>query len=213
MTAILICGGTLSPVFLKKVTEEYRDAVLYAVDGGLTVAEEAGTVPDYLVGDFDTAEEALVARYEEKCVTIRHKPEKDATDTELAVDEALERGAEKIILLGATGSRLDHTMANIHMLYRILQKGKNAFIVNENNRISMHNKSFAIARQDLFGTYVSFLPFFGEVKDVSLKGVKYPLFGKTLTAGNSLGVSNEGTQEILEISFSEGYLLMIESRD
>ena len=107
MTAILICGGTLSAGFLSKVREQYKDAVVYAVDGGLAVADAAGILPDYLVGDFDTAEEGLVMRYENRCVTIRHKPEKDATDTELAVDEALERGAEHIVLLGATGSRMD----------------------------------------------------------------------------------------------------------
>lgn len=213
MTAILICGGTLSAGFLEKIRGEYKDAVIYAVDGGLTVADAAGILPDYLVGDFDTAEEVLVARYEERCVTLRHKPEKDATDTELAIDEALARGAERIILLGATGSRMDHTMANIHMLYRILQKGKKAFILNENNRISLHKEGFVIKGDELFGQYISFLPFFGEVTGVTLKGFKYPLSGETLTAGISLGISNEGREDTMEVSFTSGYLLMIEARD
>ncbi len=213
MTAILISGGTVTAGFVKKVREQYPDAVVYAVDGGLAVAEAAGIVPDYLVGDFDTADAALVERYESTCVTIRHQPEKDATDTELAVDEALAKGADRIILLGATGSRLDHTLANFHMLYRILLQGKKGWILNENNRISLHDKSFTCKREELFGTYVSFLPFFGEVTGVTLKGFKYPLSGKTLTAGISLGISNEGQEEILEVSFLSGYLLMIEARD
>lgn len=213
MTAILVCGGTLSASFLKRVWEQHKDAVIYAVDGGLTVAEAAGIVPDYLVGDFDTADAALVARYEGRCSIIRHNPEKDATDTELAVDEALEKGAETLLLLGATGTRMDHTLANIHMLYRVLLQGKNAWILNENNRISLHEKPFAIKRSMLFGTYVSFLPFFGEVTGVTLKGFKYPLEGKTLTAGISLGVSNEGQEETMDVSFTSGMLLMIEARD
>ena len=213
MTAILISGGTVSAGFVRKVREQYKDAVIYAVDGGLAVAEAAGIVPDYLVGDFDTADNALVAKYEETCITIRHQPEKDATDTELAVDEALARGAEQLILLGATGSRLDHTLANFHMLYRILLQGKNACILNENNRISLHDKPFTLKKETLFGTYVSFLPFFGEVSGVTLKGFKYPLSGKTLTAGISLGISNEGKEETMEVSFLSGYLLMIEARD
>lgn len=213
MTAILICGGTLSAGFLKEVRENYKNATVYAVDGGLTVAEEAGICPDYLVGDFDTADARLVEQYEKCCVTIRHKPEKDATDTELAVDEALCRGAERILLLGATGSRMDHTLGNIHMLYRVLQKGKQAWILNETNRISLHGESFACKKEELFGTYVSFLPFFGEVTGVTLKGFKYPLSGKTLTAGISLGISNEGKEETMEVSFLSGYLLMIEARD
>ena len=213
MTAILICGGTLSAAFFKEVRARYPEAEVFAVDGGLRVAEAAGVIPDYLVGDFDTAEESLVSRYEHRCITLRHKPEKDATDTELAIDEALERGAETIILLGATGTRMDHTLANVHMLYRVLQQGKQAWILDEHNRISLHDKPFTCKRIELFGTYVSFLPFFGETTRVTLKGFKYPLSGKTLTAGISLGVSNEVKEDVMEVSFEKGYLLMIESRD
>lgn len=213
MTAILICGGTLSAAFLKEICSGYPEAVVYAVDGGLNVAEAAGILPDYLVGDFDTADHALVECYEHRCVTVRHKPEKDATDTELAIDEALERGTETIILLGATGTRMDHTLANVHMLYRILQKGKKAWIVDEHNRMSLHDKPFLCERDKMFGNYVSFLPFFGETTGVTLKGFKYPLSGKTLTAGISLGVSNEAKEEVMEVSFEKGYLLMIEARD
>ena len=213
MTAILVCGGTLSAAFLRVFVAEHKAAAVFAVDGGLAVLEEAGLVPDYLVGDFDTASEALVSRYENRCVTIRHKPEKDATDTELAVEEALSRGATELFLLGATGSRMDHTMANIHMLYYVLQRGKQAWIVNENNRISLHAASFERKKEELFGAYVSFLPFFGEVKEVTLTGFKYPLCKKTMTAGNSLGISNEVIEENIGVTFSDGYLLMIEARD
>ena len=213
MTAVLICGGSLSAAFLSNVMGKYENPLIYAVDGGLEVADRAGLMPDYLVGDFDTAEAELVASYEGRCVTLRHVPEKDATDTELAVDDALKRGADEIVLLGATGSRMDHTIANIHMLYRILLQGRVGRIINENNRISLYNKSFSVKKDTLFGTYLSFLPFLGTVTNVSLKGVKYPLTGAELTAGNSLGVSNEVTEETVEVSFSTGYLLMIEARD
>ncbi len=213
MTAILVCGGTLTAAFLQNFVNQRKDAAVYAVDGGLAVAEEAGIIPDYLVGDFDTAEKSLVERYEKQCITIRHQPEKDATDTELAVDEAISNGADMIFLLGAIGSRMDHTMANIHMLYHVMKQGKTAVIVNENNRLTLYNAPFRKRREDFFGTYLSFLPFSGEVTDVVLSGVKYPLFGRTLTAGSSLGVSNEVTGDMVTVSFSKGYLLMIEAKD
>lgn len=213
MTAVLICGGDITAAFLRKCLEQYTDAVVYAVDGGLTVAEAASVVPDVLVGDFDTADAALVQRYENCCRVLRHMPEKDATDTELAVDDALAGGADRIVLLGATGSRMDHTLANFHMLYRVLQQGKKAWIVNENNRISLYNESFSLKKGELFGTYLSFLPFYGDVKGLVLSGVKYPLSGKDMTAGNSLGVSNEAKDDIIGVSFKAGYLLMIEARD
>lgn len=213
MTAVLICGGDITAAFLQNYLEQHTDAVVYAVDGGLTVADRAQVMPDVLVGDFDTADETLVAGYECRCRVLRHVPEKDATDTELAVDDALAQGADRIVLLGATGSRMDHTLANIHMLYRILEQKKEGFLVNENNRISLHNASFFVRKENLFGMYLSFLPFYGDVKGLVLSGVKYPLSGKDMTAGNSLGVSNEAKDDIIKVSFEAGYLLMIEARD
>lgn len=213
MKAILICGGTLTAAFLREFIAACKNAVVYAVDGGLTVADEAGIVPDYLIGDFDTAPEALVKRYESRCVTVRHKPEKDATDTELAADAAMKNGATELFLLGAVGSRMDHTMANVHMLYHVLKQGKKAWIVNENNRLSLHAVSFMEKKENLFGRYVSFLPFFGEVTGVTLRGFKYPLYEKTLMAGSSIGISNEVLEETIEVTFLDGYLLMIEARD
>lgn len=213
MRAVFICGGTLTAAFLQEFIAAYTDAVVYAVDGGLAVAEEAGVVPDYLIGDFDTAPEVLVQRYESRCVIVRHKPEKDATDTELALDMAIQNGATELFLLGAIGSRMDHTMANVHMLYHAIKQGKKAWIVNENNRLSLHAASFTERKEKLFGTYVSFLPFFGEVTGVTLTGFKYPLYEKTLTAGSSIGISNEVLEETIGVTFSHGYLLMIEARD
>ena len=213
MTAILVCGGTLSAAFLQEIRKQYKEASIYAVDGGLTIAATAGIVPDVLVGDFDTAEPVLVEQYAKQCKVFRHPPEKDATDTELAIELAIEHGAEELVLLGATGSRMDHTLANIHMLYKILLLGKRACIRNENNRISLHKQSFYKKKEEMFGNFVSFLPFGGEVTGVTLRGFKYPLEHALLTAGNSLGISNEVLSENIEISFETGYLLMIESRD
>lgn len=213
MTAILVCGGALSAAFLRQTVQEYKDAVLFAVDGGLTVVHEAGLVPAYLVGDFDTVEGCLVEQYAPQCKVLRHKPEKDATDTELAIDAAMEQGAEEIVLLGATGSRMDHTLANVHMLFHVMKQGGRACILDENNRMTLHETSFTVRKDRLFGNYVSFLPFFGEAKGVCLSGLKYPLSGQTLTAGSSLGISNEAVSEQIEVSFTQGYLLMIEARD
>ena len=213
MTAILVCGGTLAAAFLREAAAKEKEVVLYAVDGGLTVIDEAGMKPDYLIGDFDTVSKELIERYETVCETIRHRPEKDATDTELAVDHALEHGADRIVLLGATGSRFDHTMANVHMLCRVLLRGRFAELIDKNNRITLHRIPFQIDKKELSGTYLSFLPFFGEVEEVTLTGVKYPLYRKTLTAGSSLSISNEALDGKINVSFSNGYLLMIESRD
>lgn len=213
MTAVLVCGGSLSAAFLKKTAAAMQDVVWYAVDGGLAVMDEAGIKPDYLVGDFDTADPELVARYADLCVTLTHPAEKNATDTELALDYAMEQGALFLLMLGAVGTRLDHTLANFHMLLRAMENGCKAVILNEHNRVTLHRSSFCVASSQLCGKYISFLPFAGEVGDLSLVGTKYPLLHVNLRAGNSLCISNEAAGEQIKVIFHGGYLLMIESAD
>lgn len=213
MKALLVCGGSLTAAFLLEVRHKVSPEILIAVDGGICVMEEAGIIPTILLGDFDTASPNTVRKYEGVCKIMRHPPEKDATDSELAVEEAVRCGAEEIYLLGATGSRLDHTMANIHMLFKIGKLGKKGYLLNENNRVSLHEESFTCKRSDLIGTYLSFLPFHSDVESLSLTGVKYPLKNRFLPAGSSLCISNEVSQDEISISFTKGYLLMIEARD
>lgn len=213
MKAILVCGGTLSAAFFKQVLEANQEAAVFAVDGGLYVTDEAGICPKYLVGDFDTAKQELVKTYEGRTRIYRHPPEKDATDTQLALELAMELGFDEILLLGATGSRMDHTLANVHMLLTAQKAGKTACLLDENNRLTLHEKSFEVNSKDLYGEYLSFLPFAGRVENLTLQGVKYPLRDKLLLPGDSLCISNEAKEEKISVSFTKGLLLMLESRD
>ena len=72
--------------------------------------KELGLVPDVIVGDFDSVDPAVLAFYRkmEHIVWEVHQPEKDDTDTELALKRAMAMGAGEIVILGATGGRLDH---------------------------------------------------------------------------------------------------------
>lgn len=213
MTAVLVCGGTVSAAFLKEKISEIEDAKVYAVDGGLTICDAAGIVPDYMIGDFDTAASDLVLCYSQKCKVFRHPPEKDATDTELAMELAISEGMERIVLLGATGTRLDHTLANVHMLYYAMVRGVSAEILDEHNRITLHDRSFCVTEGKRFGTYISFLPFAGTVSKLTLSGVKYELNGYDLNPGTSICVSNEPVSERISVNFETGILLMFQTRD
>lgn len=91
---------------------------MIAVDAGLAVCEDLGLVPDLAVGDFDTfgLERMEELRKKEGWATDVHKPEKDETDTDLAVRSALRAGFRTAHVLGATGGRLDHELSNIHLM-------------------------------------------------------------------------------------------------
>lgn len=215
-TGLLICGGAFEPEFCKEYLEENRFDVVIAVDRGLVYANQIDCKVDMILGDFDSVDPDILKKYtskESQLNVVKLNPVKDMTDTEEAIDVALQQGITEITILGATGRRLDHLLANINLLMKPLKKSVKACILDKNNCIYIRNKCFSIRKDDLFGKYVSFIPLTTKVNGVTLKGFKYPLNDYTLTIGNSLGVSNEIIQEEAQVVFNDGVLIVVESRD
>ncbi len=217
---LIITGGTLTKDFLKEFMQEHVVSKVICVDGGLHVADVAKVPIDYLVGDFDTADASLVGRYrkeiaEGKRQTIlkEYNPVKDATDTQIAISLAIEDGAEEIVLLGATGTRLDHTLTNIHLLLMPLSYGVSAYILDKNNKIYLTDKDLELTKNELYGPYLSLLPFGGDVKSVTLRGFKYDVTNRDYLRGDSLGVSNELVEETGRITLESGVLAVFETKD
>ena len=104
--------------------QETFDKII-AVDAGLEAVKALGLEPDMIVGDFDTVKPEVLAYYRrmEHIVWDTHQPEKDETDTELALLKAQATGCTEVVVLGATGGRMDHMLGNIHLLFPCLQKG------------------------------------------------------------------------------------------
>ena len=115
-------------------------------------------------------------------------------------------------MIGGTGTRLDHVMGNFGQLFYAHSKGVKAELVDANNRIRVLNHEDTISKKDQFGKYVSLIPIY-EAKGVTLQGFKYPLNNDTLVFHESWGISNELEAEEGTISYREGKLLLIESRD
>ncbi len=210
--ACVVTGGNVSPEFLKKIVKEKSYEVLIAVDGALQVLYCIEEEPDYIVGDFDTISEEILAGYPEEKI-FRHPPEKDQTDTELALETAVKAGCNTIMLLGATGSRMDHSLANVFLLEHWMKQGISVIICDENNRLYVKNESFAIRKAEQYGDFVSLLPLTERVENVTLNGFRYPLFRRACLRDTTLGISNEITEETATIEFTDGIFLVIESKD
>ena len=150
---------------------------------------------------------------QKKPVILQFQPEKDETDTEIAIRTAISQGCTTIHILGATGTRVDHMMGNIHLLGMAMEQGVDCMLLDPHNRIRMINRGLVLKKEEQYGNYVSLLPFTPQVTGLTLTGFKYPLDGYTLECYHSLGVSNEITEEQAEISFRDGVLLVVESRD
>ena len=127
--------------------------------------------------------------------------------------KAIALGAEKITLLGATGTRIDHLLGNIELLGIGLQNHIPIQIVDERNRIRMIGAGITIEKEKQFGKFVSLIPYTNIVKGLTLTGFKYPLDHYDFRGFCSLGVSNEIIAESAQITFENGILIVIEARD
>lgn len=217
MKTVIISGGRIERDFaLSFLKQEAFDQII-AVDNGLKFLYENGIKPTWIVGDFDTAAPELVAYYRTKTeIPIRQfNPVKDATDSQIAIELALELGSGEITILGGTGTRLDHVLGNIQSLMLAKKKGVSCVILDEYNRIRLVDGTFKLKKEEQYGRYVSLLPLTTEVTGVELTGVKYPLSDYTFTSTGSagLGVSNEITAETAEIRVKSGIFILIESSD
>ena len=136
-TCLIVSGGPTDRKFAAEFVKNRKYPYVIAVDAGLAVCEELGLVPDLAVGDFDTfgLERMEELRKKEGWATDVHKPEKDETDTDLAVRSALRAGFHTAHVLGATGGRLDHELSNIHLMRAAKDAGLFMEIYDAKNRI------------------------------------------------------------------------------
>lgn len=208
-------GGAIQDEFAMQLIQDVTPEYIVAVDSGLNFIYRNQVVPTHIVGDFDSVKPEVIAHYKEQAtIPVREfNPVKDATDTEIAVRLAIELGVNELWILGATGTRLDHVMANIQVLKIALDAGVKAWIVDEHNRISLWKNEIFLLDETRFGTYFSIFPFGTEVKEVSIKGAKYPLVKYHMTNENSRCVSNERADKEVVITFSEGIVILMETRD
>lgn len=207
---IIVAGGTVDPILLQTIQE--HDYIIGADRGALTLIQH-GYRPDVALGDFDSIipEELDLIRQASKQIQACDPIDKNYTDTELAFHCALKKNPTSITLLAATGTRLDHTLANIHLLKRALELQVSMQIVDSHNQIQLTDHELIIHDADY--TYVSLLPLTTDVSGICLEGFAYPLNNATLTIGQSLGISNKLIEATGTITLSTGILLVIASKD
>lgn len=213
MSTLIVTGGNVNTEFLKKILEKNKLETIIAADKGLEALNKINVMPNYIIGDFDSVNKTTLNQYENKNIEITYlKPEKDFTDTHMAIKLAIEKRAKHITIIGATGTRMDHTLANIHALNEALQNNVPTEIINENNRIMLINKKAKLIKNTNY-KYVSIIPLTTKITGVTLKGFKYNIENATINLGESIGVSNEQIEQEALIEIKEGIAILIYSKD
>ncbi|MBB3127911.1 thiamine pyrophosphokinase [Paenibacillus rhizosphaerae] len=207
---LIFSGGDLYKQYLKEIRPS--DFLIGADRGALFLIENKYK-PDLAVGDFDSIspDDLQKVRSVSKQLIDCDPIDKDLTDTELALDLAIKEQPDFILLMGVTGSRLDHTLSNIQMMNRVLQHHISCALLDRNNYMTLTGSSIEV--QDRGYKYVSLLPMTPEVTGITLTGFQYPLDNATLKIGESLGISNQLTGSQGTISVEGGLLLVIQSND
>ena len=238
---IIVSGGDIQSdfalyFFKKNIEKAGRENIrLIAADRGLEFFLDYLILPDVVIGDFDSLSEDgknflemqsedipyggmlewKLQKGEGKVVeVVRLRPEKDDSDTQSAMNYAIQNGAKEIVILGVTGNRVDHLMANFGLLILAQKQGAEVALADRYNYMKLISSGTILKKAEQFGKYVSFFPLGEDVTGLTLEGFKYPLDKYHLTTADSgLTVSNEISEEYAKVTYESGTLLMIMSRD
>jgi len=207
MHVVIFAGGTIQPGMLVDKALVHADLIV-AADSGAEAALHYGHVPAFVVGDFDSLAMPITELEAKGCQLVRAAVEKDETDTELAIQVALEHGASEITLLGAIGgTRFDHTIANILLLadietipIRIVDGPMTCWLLRGPGSTPISGQS---------GDLLSLFPLTSDATGIRTHNLYYPLQGETLRFGKPRGVSNALTSERAEVLLESGLLLVM----
>ncbi len=211
MKSIIVANGSFSPT--RMILSELNTAdLILAADGGAVHLHELNICPHAIIGDLDSISSEAKVFFTSKKVPIHTFPtRKDQTDTELCIHYAVGQGSTEIILLGVTGQRLDHTLANIFLLRTILALGIKGRIMDSHNEIYLVDSEITI--QGSPGELLSVIPVSEKVTGLTLEGLEYPLTNKTLVQGTTLGISNCFAESTALIKIDTGLILVTKSMD
>tara|TARA_B100000242_G_C42899374_1_gene417163 strand:- start:65 stop:685 length:621 start_codon:yes stop_codon:yes gene_type:complete len=193
MHALIIAGGI--PPKKNLLEKEIALAQLnIGADSGGYVYLGYGHKPDIVVGDLDS-----FIYTHHKDIKVLKLPDQETNDLEKSLEYALDKGAKSVCILGAVGKRFDHSLKNLSVLLRYLDRFEDIRFKDNHGELFLVRSPYT--PKQAIGTGISFFPVFEPVKNFSSTGVKYPLKDSVLAMGVQDGTSNEITSKDALIHF------------
>ncbi len=206
--ALIIANGDINKdSLLKRLKKEYgfnEDYLILCADGGFYNCLKLGLYPGLVIGDMDSIE-----KKEKDIQYLSYSKEKDESDTHLALDYALHNNVKKVIIIGATGDRLDHSLANIFLLASPFIKNRDVCILNHNCEISVINKTTYLKGK--VGQSISLFSLIPYSSIIRTEGLQYPLNNEKLIFSPVRGLSNVFTSENALIEIKKGCLAIFKN--
>lgn len=199
----ILLGGHLTVT--SRVLRQIAGARVIAADGGMAHAAALGVVPELWVGDFDSTGSRLARDYRQ-VERQTHPAAKDVTDGELAIAEALRRGAGELVLVGGLGGQTDHMLGNLGVILQLALKDHRSFIAGGDEEA--HPIVPGEIRLDLpSASRLSIIPF-SDLEGLDIEGVRWPLAGRSVALGSTLTLSNEALGPV-RIGLKSGHAIAI----
>ncbi|HEX3044538.1 MAG TPA: thiamine diphosphokinase [Bacillota bacterium] len=208
--AIIVGGGPISLTQLRGELQ-IRPDLLIAADRGAEYLLDIDIFPDIVIGDLDSLSPLALERIHQHGIIPKVFPvQKDQTDLELALDQAINFQVDHIKILGGLGNRLDHTFGNTGLLIKALKQGVEAHLLDLNHDLTVITQKIVLKERE--GWAVSLIPLTETVKGVTTLGLAYPLNHEDLQIDATRGLHNEFTASQATVKIDGGFLLVIHFR-
>ena len=206
MKYLIIAGGeAVQPDLLLRLSKQ-ADRIICA-DSGAEIARRNNIVPNAIIGDFDSLSEGTITYFKRnEMMEVIEAYEQENTDLEKALILCLSRDAAEIIITCATGLRNDHLLHNIGLLMKYQDRAELS-IIDDTDKLQIKSESFEMECSP--GERISLIPWGGIVKNVTTKGLSYPIYGDDLIPGRFESISNEAEGDSFSVNFDSGIIVLI----
>ncbi len=202
--ALLVASGEINDYkMLTKKLEEYTFNYVICCDGGVNHLESTNIIPNYIVGDLDSANLDLVEKFKKiGCIVEEFEEDKDFTDSELGINKALQLQCDELVLIGGIGNRIDHTIANLNLGVFALSNNCNLIVIDEVNTV--YTVVDEISLKNKKGMTCSIVPISLELEGVTTQGLKFPLYNEVIYLGQTRPISNVIVENFAKIKINKG---------